>query len=174
MRILFLSHYYPPEVNAPACRISEHAREWVKDGHNVDVLTCVPNHPRGKVYEGYKNRPFQREFVDGIAVKRMLTLPARNSGFLGRTTAYFFYLLMATVVAPFLRRPDVVVSTSPQMFCGLAGFVVSRIKRRPWVLEIRDLWPDSIVTVGAMKRGVAVKMLAPTSQSGVATRARSH
>ncbi len=159
MRILFLSHYFPPEVNAPACRISEHARVWVKEGHKVDVLTCVPNHPRGKVYDGYRNRLLQREVIDGVTVNRMLTLPAKNSGFLGRAAAFFFYLPMATIVAPFLTRPDVVVSTSPQMFCGLAGFVVSRIKRRPWVLEIRDLWPDSIVTVGAMKRGLAVKLL---------------
>ena len=61
MRILFLSHYFPPEVNAPATRTYEHCRQWVKDGHQVTVVTCAPNHPQGKVYEGYRNRLYQHE-----------------------------------------------------------------------------------------------------------------
>ncbi|MEZ5565055.1 MAG: glycosyltransferase family 4 protein [Gammaproteobacteria bacterium] len=150
MRILFLSHYFPPEVNAPASRTFEHCREWVLRGHEVHVLTCVPNHPAGKIYPGFKNRILQHELIDGIHVHRMFTAPAANAGFLGRSFNYSFYLLMATLVAPFLPKVDVVVSTSPQFFCGLAGYLVRLIKRVPWVLEIRDLWPESIVTVGAM------------------------
>ncbi|MDP2324696.1 MAG: glycosyltransferase family 4 protein [Gammaproteobacteria bacterium] len=151
MRILFLSHYFPPEVNAPASRTLEHCREWVSRGHEVHVLTCVPNHPAGRIYPGFRNRILQHEQIDGIQVHRILTVPAANAGFVGRTANYFFYLLMATVAAPFLSRVDVVVSTSPQFFCGLAGYLVSRLTRVPWVLEIRDLWPESIVTVGAMR-----------------------
>jgi glycosyltransferase involved in cell wall biosynthesis len=160
MRILFLTHYFPPEVNAPASRTFEHCREWVRNGHEVHVITCVPNHPAGRIYPGYRNRVLQQEDRDGIHVHRVLTLPAANAGFAGRTLNYFFYLVMASLVAPFLPRVDVVVSTSPQFFCGLAGFVVSRWKRVPWVLEIRDLWPESIVTVGAMKEGAVTRFLA--------------
>jgi glycosyltransferase involved in cell wall biosynthesis len=159
MRILILSHYYTPEVNAPASRTSEHSRAWARAGHQVTVVTCAPNHPRGKIYPGYKNRLFQRETVDGVEVVRLWTLLYANEGFLLRTLNYLSFLVAATAAAPFLPKPDVIVSTSPQFFCGLAGRVLRAVKRRPWVLEIRDLWPESIVTVGAMRKGLAIRFL---------------
>jgi hypothetical protein len=88
MRFLFLSHYFPPEVNAPASRTYEHTREWVKAGHEVTVVTCVPNHPAGKPYPGYRNRLWQWEEKDGIHILRVWTLMAANRGFLLRTTNY--------------------------------------------------------------------------------------
>ena len=159
MRILFLSHYYPPEVNAPASRTSEHCRSWAKLGHDVTVVTCAPNHPHGRVYPGFKNKVFQTEMVDGVRLIRLWTFMAANEGFLLRTLNYVSYLIAVALAAPWLPKPDVVVSTSPQFFCGLAGLAVRTIKRCPWVLEIRDLWPESIVTVGAMKKGLGVRAL---------------
>ena len=159
MRILFLTHYFPPEVNAPASRTFEHCREWVRSGHEVHVITCVPNHPAGRIYPGYRNWPLQHEVHEGINVHRVLTVPAANAGFIGRSANYFFYLVIATLIAPLLPKVDVVASTSPQFFCGLAGYVVSRLKRVRWVLEIRDLWPESIVTVGAMRESRATRAL---------------
>ena len=159
MRILFLSHYFPPEVNAPASRTYEHCRVWAAHGHEVNVLTCAPNHPVGKIYEGYRNRLLQRDAMAGIRVFRMWTFLAPNKGFLRRILNYSSYLVMATLLAPFLPRVDVVVSTSPQFFCGLSGYLVSRLKRVPWVLEIRDIWPESIVAVGAMKKSAWIRFL---------------
>jgi glycosyltransferase involved in cell wall biosynthesis len=159
MRILFFSHYYPPEVNAPASRTSEHCRAWAKAGHDVTVVTCVPNHPSGKIYPGYKNRLFQIEIMDGVRVVRLWTFLAANEGFLLRTVNYLSYLLSASLALPWLPPADVVVSTSPQFFCGLAGLVARSLKKTPWVLEIRDLWPESIVSVGAMRKGPAVRFL---------------
>ncbi len=159
MRIVFCSHYYPPEVNAPASRTSEHCRAWVKAGHEVTVITCVPNHPSGKVYRGYRNRLYQTEIMDGVRVVRVWTLLAANEGFLLRTLNYLSFLLSATLALLWLPRPDVVISTSPQFFCGLAGFFGRIFRHAPWVLEIRDLWPESIVTVGAMRKGRVVRML---------------
>jgi glycosyltransferase involved in cell wall biosynthesis len=158
VNIIFLTHYFPPEVNAPASRTYEHCREWVKAGHEVTVVTCVPNHPSGRVYTGYRNRPWQVEHVDGIRTVRLWTYLAANEGVLKRAANYMSYMLVAVLAGLFLPRPDVVVSTSPQFFCGLAGYLVSRIRRVPWVLEIRDLWPDSIVAVGALRRGWAVRL----------------
>ncbi len=159
MKIMFLTHYYPPEVNAPASRTSEHCRAWAKLGHDVTVVTCAPNHPNGKVYPGFKNKLFQTDMVDGVRVIRLWTYMAANEGFLRRTLNYISYLAAVTLAAPRLPKPDVVVSTSPQFFCGLAGLSVRTLKRVPWVLEIRDLWPESIVTVGAMNKGLAVRSL---------------
>src|SRR5262245_60431458 len=66
VRILFFTHYFPPEVNAPANRTHEHCREWVKAGHEVHVITCIPSHPFGAPFPGYRRRWYQREEVDGI------------------------------------------------------------------------------------------------------------
>lgn len=159
MRIVFFSHYYPPEVNAPASRTSEHARLWARAGHVVVVVTCAPNHPGGKLYPGYKNRLYQTETIDGVHVVRVWTFLAANEGFLRRTINYLTYALSATLAMMWLRRPDVVVSTSPQFFCGLTGLIARTMRRVPWVLEIRDLWPESIVTVGAMRKGLTVRLL---------------
>ena len=159
MRILFLSHYFPPEVNAPASRTYEHCRQWVKDGHQVTVVTCAPNHPRGKVYGGYKNRLYFTEVVEGIKVVRVWTYVTANEGFFKRTANYVSYMVAAIIAAPFLHSTDVVLSTSPQFFNGLAGYFVSRIKRAPWILEIRDLWPESILAVGAIRNKTIIRML---------------
>jgi glycosyltransferase involved in cell wall biosynthesis len=159
MRILFLSHYFPPEVNAPASRTYDHCKQWVEDGHEVTVVTCVPNHPRGKVYEGYRNKLYSTEHVDGIQVVRLWTYVTANEGFLKRTLNYISYMVAAVSVAPFLKPADVVLSTSPQFFNGLAGYFVSRIKRVPWILEIRDLWPESILAVGAIRNKRIIRAL---------------
>lgn len=159
MRILFYSHYYPPEVNAPASRTSEHAKIWLQAGHHVTVVTCSPNHPGGRIYSGYRNRFFHRETVDGIDVVRVWTFLAANEGFLLRILNYLSFFVMAALVTPFIGRADVVVSTSPQFFCGLVGYFAKLVKRAPWILEIRDLWPESIVAVGAMRSGPGVRCL---------------
>ena len=159
MRILFLSHYFPPEVNAPASRTYEHCKAWARAGHEVTVVTCAPNHPRGMVYPGYRNRLWQREQREGITVIRLWTFVTANEGFFKRTLNYVSFMLACILAAPFLPKTDIVLTTSPQFFNGLAGYPVSRLKRVPWVLEIRDLWPESIVAVGGLKPGVVVRML---------------
>lgn len=159
MKILFLTHYFPPEVNAPATRTFEHCRYWVEQGHEVTVVTAAPNHPRGKVYDGYKNRLYQKEVMNGIQVIRLWTFVTPNEGFIKRTLNYVSYMLAVMLAIPFLPRVDVVISTSPQFFCGLAGYPVKLFKRVPWVLEIRDLWPESILTVGAIKNKTIIRIL---------------
>jgi glycosyltransferase involved in cell wall biosynthesis len=160
MRILFLSHYYPPEVNAPASRTAEHCGRWVEAGHQVSVVTCVPNCPDGVVFGGYRNRlrP-QREVRDGVEVVRVWTWLAPNAGTLRRIANYISYIVSAIWVCLWLPRPDVVVATSPQFFCGWAGVWVSRLRRVPFALEIRDIWPESITAVGAMRAGLLTRIL---------------
>ena len=159
MKILFVSHYFPPEVNAPASRTHEHARRWVADGHEVTVITCVPNHPRGEIFPGYRNRLVQEERVDGIRVIRPWTYVTPNEGFLRRTLNYLIFAVGALLVSARAARPDVVVATSPQFFAGIAGAAIAVRKRRPFVLEVRDLWPDSIVQLGQLRGGRPVRAL---------------
>jgi hypothetical protein len=159
MHILFLTDNFPPEVNAPASRTFEHAREWVKAGHRVTVITCAPNFPRGKVFDGYRNRLWQTESMEGIRVIRVWTYITANEGFLRRTLDYLSYMVAAVVAAPFVRGVDVVVGTSPQFFTACAAYVVSMYKRVPFVFELRDLWPESIRAVGAMRTQWLLDML---------------
>lgn len=159
MHVLLLSHYFPPEVNAPASRGFEHCRQWVEDGDRVTVITCVPNHPAGKIYPGYRNRLHQTETRGGIEVRRVLTYITANEGFLKRSFNYVFFMLAAVASAMFVQRPDVVVTTSPQFFNGLAGYFVSRLRRVPWILEIRDLWPESILELGALTNPLLIRLL---------------
>ena len=160
MRILFFSHYFPPEGNAPASRTYEHCVRWVRAGHQVTVITCVPNVPTGVPYDGYHNRwrP-QYEIMDGIQVIRVWTLLAANAGFVLRILNYLSFMLSAICVGLFVKRPDVLIATSPQFFCGWAGAVVQFVRRVPFVLEVRDIWPESITAVGAMRIGFAVEVL---------------
>lgn len=159
LKILYFSHYYPPEGNAPATRVSALAKRWVAMGHQVTVVTCAPNVPHGKVYSGYKNTLFpQREIKDGVIVWRVWTWVAPNKGFIGRIANYVSYMFTAFLAALFLHRPDVFIATSPQFFCGWAGVLyaywtrwTSIFRRRPrFILEIRDIWPESIGAVDAI------------------------
>lgn len=159
MHILFLSHYFPPEVNAPASRTYENAKRWVRAGHKVTVLTCHPSHPGGVVYPGFKNSVHAWDEIDAIRVLRVGTYLSANKGFVKRISNYVSFMLSAVAQCRRVRDVDLVVSTSPQFFCGMAGYFVSRLKRCPWVLEIRDLWPESIIAVGAIKNRRVIKAL---------------
>ena len=142
MRILFFSHYFPPESNAPAARTHAHCTRWAAAGHDVTVVTCVPHHPRGVAYPGYRNRLRQVERMDGVRVVRVGTYLAANEGLWKRTASWLSYLVTATLASMVESRPDVVIATSPHLFCGWAGVLASRWHRRPLLLEIRDLWPE--------------------------------
>ena len=159
MRILFLSHYFPPEVNAPANRTFEHTREWVRMGHEVHVVTCVPSHPRGKPFPGYRRRWYQREVVEGIHVHRVWTFLAPNAGVVRRSLNYTSFVPTAVWRAVRLGRFDVIVATSPQFFCAVAGSLAGFLKRTRWVFELRDLWPESVAAVGALRRSLALRLV---------------
>jgi colanic acid biosynthesis glycosyl transferase WcaI len=152
VKILYVSQYFPPEMGAPAARVYELSREWVRQGHEVTVLTGFPNHPTGIVPAEYKGSLVRREMVDGIRVVRTPIYAAPNKGFFRRVLNYVSYGVSASTFGPLLtERPDVVIGTSPQFLTALAGLWLAGLKRVPFVFEVRDLWPRSIVEVGAMK-----------------------
>jgi glycosyltransferase, family 1 len=156
MKILFLTDNFPPEVNAPASRTYDHCREWVSSGDDVTVITCAPNFPQGKVYDGYRNRLWQQETVDGIRVIRVWTYIVANKGFLKRTLDFISFSVSSFLAGLFVNA-DVIIATSPQFFTALSGRTLSFWKRTPWIMEVRDLWPESIKTVGAMKDSPVIR-----------------
>jgi colanic acid biosynthesis glycosyl transferase WcaI len=159
VRILFLSDNFPPEGNAPAARLHEHAIRWVRDGHEVTVVTCAPNFPEGEVYPGYRNCWRQVEEIDGIRVVRVKTFITANEGVLKRTLDYLSFMVAGFIGGLLERRPDVVVATTPQFFCAVGGWALATVRRLPFVLELRDLWPESISAVGAVRHGGLIRWL---------------
>ncbi len=160
LNILFLTDNFPPESNAPATRTFEHARHWVRAGHRVTVITGAPNFPEGRLYEGYRNRWYATEAMEGIRVVRVKTYIAANRGFGRRTLDYLSFMVASFVAGLFQPRPDVVIGTSPQFFTVCSAWLLAACRRRPFVFELRDLWPESIAAVGAMRPGFWLRRLA--------------
>ena len=159
MRILLLTDNYPPETSPPALRCSTHAKRWVERGHHVNIVTSFPNFPHGKIFAGYRQSLYKREVLDTVDVLRVPTLVFANRGIGLRIIDFLSFMVTGAIASMFVGRPDVVIATSPQFFTAVAGWLVSRVYRRPFVFEIRDLWPDSIIAVGAMKEGAAIRLI---------------
>ena len=151
MKILYISQYFPPEMGAPAARVSELAQRWAQSGHDVTVLTGFPNHPDGIIRPEYRNsfrHMVFRERVQDVNVVRSWLLPLPNRRPLERILNYSSFMASAAITGSFLGAPDAVIASSPQLLVGLAGWWISRLKHVPFIFEVRDLWPESLVAVG--------------------------
>lgn len=154
MHIVYVSQYFPPEPGAPAARVSELARAWAARGHKVTVLTGMPHHPAGVIPPEYRGEALVRERFHDVDVVRTWIYAAANKGKVRRSLAYLSYALSASAWGQLhVGRPDVIVATSPQLLSAAAGSFLSVSRRAPWVFEVRDLWPESIVAVGALPEG---------------------
>lgn len=151
MHILVYSQSYAPENNAPATRLVEHAAEWVANGHKVTVITSLPVFVTGDYKNQYCNKVNQQEIIRGVNVIRVWTWRKQYYKYWGRIFKYLCYPIFALLATKQVERVDIIISTSPDLFCGLTGYIAKKIFAKPWVLEIRDLWPDSIRAVGAIK-----------------------
>ncbi|MEJ0034105.1 MAG: glycosyltransferase family 4 protein [Bacteroidota bacterium] len=158
MKILFLTDNFPPEYNAPATRTYEHCLEWVKQGADVTVITCFPNFPQGKVFEGYKNKWKQRETIHGIKVIRVWSFISQNAGFVKRTLDFLSFAVTSFFAGLFVKC-DTIVATSPQFFTAVSGCMLGFVKRKKWVMEVRDIWPESIKAVEAVQSGWIISLL---------------
>jgi glycosyltransferase involved in cell wall biosynthesis len=158
MQVLVLSDNFVPEQNAPALRTYEHCRGWTREGVSVTVITTAPNFPTGKVQKPYRNWLYRREVLDGIDVVRVWSFLAPNKGVVLRAFDFASFALSG-ILAGLFEHPDVIVATSPQLLTGFAGHFLAWAKRRPWVFEVRDLWPESIVAVDAMRDGFVTRLL---------------
>ncbi len=149
MHIMVLTDRFAPEVTAVPVRTLAHARAWVAEGHQVTVVTCVPNAPRGKVFDGYRNVWRQEEWMHGIRVVRIKTYLAPNAGSIRRVLDYSSFMASAIIQSGAFPRPDILVASSPPITVAMAGAMLGRRWGVPWVFELRDLWPASIRAVGA-------------------------
>ena len=154
MRILILTQYYPPEVGAAQNRLSGLANFLKEAGNTVTVLTAMPNYPKGKIYDGYQNRLFVTENKGGIAIIRTWLYTKQNLQFLGRLFNYFSFTALALFVSLYkFGRQDIVITECPPLFVGIAGWMISKMKKAKFVLNVSDLWTDSAVDLGMLKNG---------------------
>ena len=150
-------------MGAPAARTYEHARYWARLGHEVTVITGFPNHPTGIIRPEYRGYLVKREKVDGIALLRTWVYCTANKGFFKRVLNFFSFFFSSFILGALMTtRPDVVVGTSPQFFCAVAAYLLSRVKGVPFVFEVRDIWPQSAVELGALSHRPIIRMLEAT------------
>ena len=153
MRVLIASQYFPPEIHGPSARLGAFAGGLAELGHDVEVVCEVPNHPGGIVAPGYGGRFVDRRRLDGYDVNYVWVHATPSKRATSRVANYASYLLTATLVASARRRPDVILASSPPLPVGSVGSALAFRFRVPWVLDVRDLWPDAAVAVGEMEDG---------------------
>jgi colanic acid biosynthesis glycosyl transferase WcaI len=157
MRILYFSQYYPPEVGATQTRAAEMARYLAGAGHDVTVVTEVPNHPSGIIPPEYRGKLWERGREDGIDVLRLWVAASPKKTFRTRMAFYLSYMAVAGVAGSALSgRYDVVIATSPPLFVGAAGLAAAAVRNVPFVFEVRDLWPESAVALGELNNPRAI------------------
>lgn len=160
LRILYLSQYFPPEMGAPSARVYELSRRWAAQGAQVTVLTGFPNHPTGIIPKEYRGYRYLKEEKDGIKVIRTYVLAAPNQGFFKRILCYMSFMFSSIIQGTHrVGKQDLIIATSPQFFVGIAGYIISRLKKTPFVFEVRDLWPESIVQLGLIKNKMLISLL---------------
>ena len=151
MRVLFLTHYFHPEVGAPQTRILELANELSGRGHDITVLTGFPNYPDGVVAEPYRGRRFQTERLGGLRIVRTAVYPAPNRG-VGRRLLNHLSFALSSVPASARTGPaDVVIAETPPLFAAVSAVAIAALKRAPLVLNVADLWPDAAIQFGALR-----------------------
>jgi colanic acid biosynthesis glycosyl transferase WcaI len=157
LRILFLAHYYPPEMGGAAARLHGLARWLALFGHEVTVITGKPNYPSGVIPPEYRGGRKSREEVEGVQVLRTWIYASSSRSSIHRLANYFSFVLSSIVRGiTYRRRFDILVASSPPLFIGISGWILAKWYRIPWVLDVRDVWPEVAVEVGAFTADAAI------------------
>ncbi|MGW6384437.1 glycosyltransferase family 4 protein [Peribacillus butanolivorans] len=151
MKILFLTQFFSPETGAASKRVYGLARQLVKLGHEVHVVTGMPNYPTGRIKDEYKKKFFCFEEIDGIKVSRYYVYASNKRSTINRLLNYFSLVLSSLFFLFKRRQIDIIITSSPPLFLGISGVIMSKIKKIPHVFDIRDIWPDVAVEIGEIK-----------------------
>jgi colanic acid biosynthesis glycosyl transferase WcaI len=154
MRILFITQYFAPETEIGGIRVLEIASRLQSMGHETAILTGLPNYPSGKLLESYRRKAWRgtwTETINGLKVTRVPLFPSHDKKTLPRLLNYFSFLFASAARSVFMKRPDVVVCTSPPLTIGLSAWLAAKRFAVPFLLEIRDLWPEAAIELGYLK-----------------------
>lgn len=153
MKILFLTQFFPPETGAASSRISGLAKNLNKLGHKITVLTGLPNYPSGIINERYHGKLSCREDIEGVLINRVWVYASPLRSFFTRLLNYFSLVITSILFELFDKEDyDVLVASSPPLFLGISGYVIARLKRARFVLDIRDIWPKIGVDTGELDK----------------------
>jgi len=159
MKILFLTQYCPPEVGAPQNRIFEMAKHLKKFGHEVTILTAMPNYPKGEIFDGYKGKKLVKEELDGINVVRTSIYTSKEKTFVKRLRNYLSFTFSSVFTgAKNVGEQDVVIVESPPLFLGWSGYVIAKKKKAKFIFNVSDLWPESAVKLDMLHNKMLIKM----------------
>jgi colanic acid biosynthesis glycosyl transferase WcaI len=158
VRVVFLTHYFPPEIGAAQSRLSELAALLTEAGDQVTVVTPFPNYPDGVIQPGYRGKRSMEEHMDEVRVLRVPTYATPNKGFLKRVLNYLFFSFSAYTALGRLGKVDVFYVQSPPLMVGIAALGMSSLKRAPFVFNVSDIWPQSAIELGALRNGVAIRL----------------
>jgi len=159
MRILIVSQYFPPETGAAASRIGDFSKELIQLGHQVTIITEKPNYPIGKVYPEYKEKWTTVETPEeNLKIYRTWVWISSRNNFFQRIGFYLSFFFASIIKSFKISSPDVVICTSPPLFVGAAGWIISKIHSTPFVLDIRDLWPESAIKLGELKNRILIRL----------------
>jgi colanic acid biosynthesis glycosyl transferase WcaI len=152
MRVTLLTHYYPPEVGAPQARLTALARGLSRRGVEVTVHTGFPHYPDGVIQPPYRNRPWSAEDEDSVRVVRSAVYPAPNRGFGRRIVNHVSFGLSALATSPASGPADAVIVETPPLLLAGSSIAYARAKRAALVVNVSDMWPDSAVALGTLRR----------------------
>jgi colanic acid biosynthesis glycosyl transferase WcaI len=155
VRVLFLTHYYPPELGAAPARLAALAHGLADRGVEVTVHTGFPHYPSGAIEAPYRNRPLQVEHEGPVRIMRSVVYPVPNSGFARRLANHSVFAAGALASAPASGSTDAVIAETPPLFTAAAGVAYARLKGAPLALNVSDLWPESAIELGALSDGRA-------------------
>lgn len=157
-RVLLLTQWFEPE---PTLKGLVFAREWVRQGFEVEVLTGFPNYPGGKVYPGYRIQWLQREVIDGVQITRVPLYPNHDQSAIKRVLNYASFAASATMYGVFMaKRADVMYAYHPPLTVGMAAALIKLFRRIPVVYDIQDMWPDTLRATGMLNNPKALDLVA--------------
>lgn len=156
MRFLILTQYFPPEIGAPQTRLAAVAKELLRLGHEVEVVTAMPNHLVGRIYDGYRGKAYVREHWHGIPVHRTWVYAAMGTG-ARRLLNYLSFCVSSLFGLARAKRPDVVFVESPPLFLSVPGWFKAKSSGAKLVFNVADLWPDAVTDLGVMHDGAMLR-----------------
>jgi glycosyltransferase involved in cell wall biosynthesis len=158
IRVLLLTQWFDPE---PTFKGLAFARELVRQGFEVDVLTGFPNYPTGRLYPGYRIRVWQRELIDGVRITRVPLYPSHSDSVAGRVLNYASFAFSALIFGAFMaRNADVVYAYHPPLSVGVAAVLLRTIARKPVVYDVQDMWPDTLRATGMLRNEQVLGIIA--------------
>jgi glycosyltransferase involved in cell wall biosynthesis len=156
MHILFFSHYFPPEIGAPPARLFEVATRMRDKGHDITVITAMPNRPTGQIFKGYRGRLRMIENLQGIKVIRTWLWPTKSAKFFQRMRCDCSFICTSTLLGSWgLGRQDILIYQSPPLVSALSGYAISRLTGAKTIMWNGDIWPDILINSGQLRHGFA-------------------